>query len=199
MVPQVDEINNSVTEALVALGANLPLGEAAPEAVLRRALTLLDDRETAVAAVSPFYRTPAYPSGSGPDFVNAAALLRTTLAAAELLARLHAVEARLGRTRKWRWEPRVVDLDLLAMGDAILPDAATQSAWAGLSPEAQRASAPDRLILPHPRLQERGFVLVPLADVAADWRHPVLGRTVAEMLAALPVESLSGIVPLDAP
>lgn len=195
----MDRANNSVTDALIALGANLPHGGAEPEAALRRALELLHGTATDVVAVSRFYRTPAHPPGSGPDFVNAAALLKTTLDPAELLAHLHAVEATLGRTRRVRWGPRAVDLDLLAMGDEVLPDVATQRAWAAQSPEAQRASAPDRLILPHPRLQDRGFVLVPLAEVAPAWRHPVLGLTVAEMLAALPGEALSGIMPLALP
>lgn len=91
---------------------------------------------------------------------------------------------------------RTLDLDLIALGDAVLPDAATQAQWRGLDPEAQRRLAPDRLILPHPRLQDRSFVLVPLADVAPDWRHPVLGLTVREMLAARPVAERSEVVPL---
>ena len=68
----------------------------------------------------------------------------------------------------------------------MLPDAATVKAWIGLDPERQRREAPGELILPHPRLQDRAFVLVPLAEVAADWRHPVLRLSIAEMLAALP-------------
>ena len=91
---------------------------------------------------------------------------------------------------------RTLDLDLLAFGDTILPDLAGYQAWSELDPQTQRTTAPDRLIVPHPRLAERGFVLVPLAEVAPDWCHPVTGLSVAQMLAALPEESLREIQPL---
>jgi 2-amino-4-hydroxy-6-hydroxymethyldihydropteridine diphosphokinase len=77
-----------------------------------------------------------------------------------------------------------------------LPDAETQDAWRDLSLEEQVQKAPDRLILPHPRVQDRAFVLVPLGDVAPDWVHPCLGRSVAEMRDALPKEALEEVVAL---
>ena len=182
---------------LIALGANLPSPVGPPRATLETALEALAGGAIAVRARSPWYRTAAFPAGSGPDFVNGAAVLDTGLAAAELLDALHAVERRLGRHRERRWAPRACDLDLLAWDDRVLPDAATAREWIDLPPDERQHRAPPGVVLPHPRLQERGFVLRPLADVAPDWRHPVLDRTVADLLAALPPDALEGIERLD--
>ena len=95
-----------------------------------------------------------------------------------------------------RWGMRTLDLDLLALGDSVLPDVETQDQWRELSPDMQARTAPDRLILPHPRLQDRAFVLVPLADVAQDWKHPRTGLSVAQMLAALPPADVAEVKPL---
>jgi len=97
-----------------------------------------------------------------------------------------AIEAEMGRERGERWSARTLDLDLLFAGDAVLPDPGTQDAWRALPPEEQARQAPGRLILPHPRLQDRGFVLVPLAEICPGWTHPRTGQTVRQMLEALP-------------
>lgn len=126
-------------------------------------------------ARSCLYRTaPVGGPPGAPDYLNAVVALRPDAVHAEptaLLGALLAIEARFGRRRRERWGPRTLDLDLLALGD-----------------EVRRAPDP---VLPHPRTMERAFVLVPLLDVAPDWRDPATGRSAREALAAL---DASGVV-----
>jgi len=185
------------SQALVALGSNMQSDVGSPHQMLKAALEMLERAEAVIRARSRFYATPAVPIGNGPDFVNGAALLETTWAPQEVITHLHAVEARLGRRRAERWGARVIDLDLLAMDHLILPDVSTVRGWMGLTPDEQQVKAPGQLILPHPRLHQRGFVLVPLSDIAADWIHPITRRTVAQMCADLPAQDRASIRPLD--
>lgn len=181
---------------LIALGANLSSRAGPPAVTLRRALAALEQQGVTSLRCSRFFATPCFPPGAGPDYVNAAASLTFAGSPGDLLARLHAVEADFGRERDQRWGQRTLDLDLIAAGDRVLPDAATCRAWLDLDPAEQRRAAPDRLILPHPRLQDRAFVLVPLADIAPQWRHPVLGQRVDELLARLPEAEVKAVVAL---
>ena len=183
--------------AFVGLGANLFSSTGSPPETLRAALRALAGQGCDVVRVSRFWRSPAYPPGSGPDYVNAAAAVTTSLAPEETVAALHQTEAALGRVRDGgRWKSRGIDLDLLGMGDLVLPDAGTQDRWRALPAADQVRLAPETLILPHPRIQDRGFVLVPLAEIAPAWVHPRTGRSVAQMLAALDPQALQGITPL---
>jgi len=122
-----------------------------------------------VDAVSKLYETAPVggPDEQGP-YLNAALVATTTLEAADLLARMHRIEADRERERTVRWGPRTLDLDLLVYGDLV--------------------SDVPLLHVPHPRQHERRFVLVPVCDVAPDLVHPVLGRTMRELLAELPAE-----------
>jgi 2-amino-4-hydroxy-6-hydroxymethyldihydropteridine diphosphokinase len=149
---------------LIALGANLPSSAGPPAETLRAALRALDARGIQVRAVSKYFATLAWPDPSDPEFVNAVARVETTIAPAALLAMLHDLEAEFGRVREGRNVPRTLDLDLLDYDGRI-------------------EEGPPRL--PHPRMAERGFVLMPLAAVAPEWRHPVSGRTVQALIADL--------------
>ena len=122
--------------------------------------------------VSPVYRTAAV-GFDGADFLNAAAVIETSLAPADLLAALQQIETRLGRTRDERWGPRTIDLDLLLYDEAIVDT--------------------PKLTVPHPRLHERAFVLVPAAEIAPAMRHPQRGQSIAQLAASLPPEAAASI------
>lgn len=182
----------------ISFGANL----AEPNKNLSSTLTnvsarLAEFKEISAIRISRGFRTPAFPIGGGPDFLNAAIKCETTFDAPRLLDVLHQIEADLGRIRAERWGPRHCDLDLLGHGNNVLPDRLSVEDWMGLSDEEAISRLPDQLILPHPRFHRRAFVLVPLADVAPDWRHPILGRTVAEMAADLTPAERAEIVPIE--
>ncbi|TNJ41154.1 2-amino-4-hydroxy-6-hydroxymethyldihydropteridine diphosphokinase [Phaeobacter sp. B1627] len=181
---------------LIALGSNLENEGNSPLKTLQDCLQDFSVEGLQLAAVSRFFSTPCFPAGAGPDYVNAAVALHAECAASEVLARLHRIEARFRRTRTERWGMRTLDLDLLAASDQVVPDLAEFRRWHRLPPEAQRSKAPDQLILPHPRLQDRAFVLVPLADIARHWVHPVLRQSVAQLLSECPAADVAEVRPL---
>jgi len=150
----------------------------------------------ALRAVSRFYATPCFPPGAGPDYANAAVRVSTPESPEKILGLLHGIEQDFGRERKQRWGMRSLDLDLVAaLHPLVLPDVATQMHWRDLPVADQMQAAPDRLILPHPRLQDRAFVLGPMCDIAPAWRHPVTGRSTMQMWAALHARDRADITP----
>lgn len=157
----------------------------------------MSEAELEVLRVSHWYRTPSYPKGGGSDFLNGAVAVETNRDPQDILAVLSGIELQLGRVRKKRWGARLVDLDVIAVGDLVLPDLDEQTRWRQLLPKDQLELTPGELILPHPRLQDRNFVLYPMRDVVPDWVHPVTGLSIDAMLAALPADQHAEISVVD--
>ncbi|MCF2905748.1 2-amino-4-hydroxy-6-hydroxymethyldihydropteridine diphosphokinase [Octadecabacter sp. CECT 8868] len=181
---------------LIAMGSNATSPFGGPQATVLAAVDALRDQFGEVQ-VSNLYQTPAFPVGSGPDFVNAACALRSALSAEEILRRLHGIEAEFDRKRDKRWSARTLDLDLIACGNALLPNRAVFQSWFDLPLSLQMNKAPDELIVPHPRMQDRAFVLVPLADIAPNWVHPFLQKTTTDLLISLGPAASAEITPLN--
>jgi 2-amino-4-hydroxy-6-hydroxymethyldihydropteridine diphosphokinase len=153
---------------LIALGANLPSPRfGAPRATLEAALAAIAAKGVQILRRSSWWESEPVPVSDQPWYVNGVASVATTLEPAPLLGLLHGVEAEFGRIRGARNEARLLDLDLLAYGD-------------------RRREGPEPPLLPHPRLADRAFVLLPLAEVAPDWHHPVSGESLRQLIARLP-------------
>ncbi len=166
--PEQSRDRPSSIQAAIALGSNL--GHSAQ--ILIEALAVLDaEPDLRVLARSSLYQTrPVGPPQ--PDYLNACAVLATDQGPLDLLQTLLRVEQQFGRVRRERWGPRLLDLDLLLYGDRIL-------------------SLP-HLEVPHPRMVDRAFVLVPLAEIAPHWPEPRSGRTIAQLAQQV---DCSGVLP----
>lgn len=155
-------------QALIAIGSNLAApGCADSLATCEAALNALETHDICIAVRSRWYRTAPVPASDQPDFVNGLVAVETLLDPASLLAVLHSVEDRFARRRSVPNAARTLDLDLIDVAGVV-------------------RDGPDGPVLPHPRMQERAFVLVPLRDVAPDWRHPRTGQALDALLAVLP-------------
>ncbi len=177
----------------MAFGSNLETDQGSGESLYQLVVADVNSCNIKIESVSPLFCTPAYPAGSGPAFVNGAFSLRTSLDPVELLENLHKVERAYGRERSLRWGPRTVDLDLIFFNDAILPNLEIWNAWANLSDDEAQKTAPEELIVPHPRAHRRGFVLGPIREIQREFVHPVLHRTVQEIWQGLSEEERAEI------
>ena len=152
---------------MVALGGNLAGDHPSVEALLEAAIARLGEDGLPVLRRSGWWRSAAWPDPDGPEYRNGVALVAADAGPEDVLARLLRVEAAFDRQRGARNAPRTLDLDLIACGRRVIDTPV--------------------LTLPHPRAHERLFVMGPLAEIAPGWRHPVLGRTAAELARAASV------------
>ena len=161
---------------IVALGSNLPYGGRSRLQSLCRALDAMPGHGIRVLDRSSWYRSRPVPTADQPDYINGAAVVETHLDPDGLLQQLHAIERAFGRRRRIRDEARTIDLDLIAYGDVV------------------RQPSNGGLVLPHPRAHLRAFVLLPMRDVVPDWRHPITGETLEQLIEQLPQPH--GVAPL---
>lgn len=153
----------------IALGSNIePRGQ-----YLKEAVRQLTDGKAQLIRESSIYETEPVGYTNQSKFFNKVVEIRTELNPFELLEACQNVESHLGREREIRWGPRTVDLDILLYNEQIIDT--------------------DKLTVPHPRMHERGFVLIPLAEIAESMVHPVTNKTIGELLSLIPASEKKGI------
>lgn len=192
-----DRTANAPDTIIVALGANLPGPFGAPEDSVRHAIDALSSGDSKVIHAGGLFRSPAYPVGNGPDFVNTVVAVRSGDVAA-FLDRAFAIETAFNRDAEraaGRWAPRSIDVDIIAIGSEVRPDPDTHARLRAREPHA-RVLSETGLVIPHPAMQERAFVLKPMAFIAPDWRHPALDRTALELASACAQEALDAVQPM---
>ena len=167
----------AMSQTLVSLGANSSGPWGAPAETLRRALEELERAGVTIEAVSPFYETAAVGRAGQPPYVNAVTKIDTAMPPEALLRRLKQIERAAGRRGGSPWGARTLDLDILDYKGRV-------KHWRGNLPQFARPGARP-LILPHPWIEVRPFVLRPLVDVAPDWRHPVTKMTAQSLWQAV--------------
>ncbi len=155
---------------LVALGSNVAGPWGSPRQAVERAIAELDHFPVRVVRASTLIETAPFGVANQPNFVNGVVAIETALAPQSLLRRLHTIEKAAGRRRRRRWGPRTLDLDIID--------------WNGITITSSLPSS-QALVLPHPGISQRSFVLQPIAEIAPRWKHPASHCTATEMLKTL--------------
>ena len=151
---------------IIGMGANIPGQYGSPENTLKQCLSFLDKRDDmSVKSVSSLWLSAPVPLADQPWYSNAVCEIKTELSPLELLLVLKTIEKDFGRADSERNAPRVLDLDIIAYYDVVLNDGP---------------------VLPHPRMHQRAFVLLPMREIAPDWVHPALNKSLDDLIKDLP-------------
>ena len=159
------------------IGSNLPSKEGSRENNIVTAISLLKKLNLNLIEISSFYQTPSYPDNSDPKFINLCVKLESNLKASELLNEIKKIERKLGRTRIKKNEPRTCDIDIIDFNGKIIKN--------------------DELIVPHPRLHLRNFVIYPLKEIEPNWLHPIFNKKIDSFFQKLDKNSHNEITRLS--
>ena len=173
-------------KCLISCGANIPGPFGKPYQTLLRAFEEFKSEGLFIEKKSRLYSSVAFPDPKKPRYVNGCLEISANCEENDVLKRLKRIEIKMGRQKNSRWGSRICDLDLLSCDDRIYPSHQIFDYWFRLPLENQFLEKPEELLLPHPRIQDRAFVLKPLLELASNWRHPVFNLTVKEMFDFLP-------------
>ena len=166
----------------IALGSNLETQNLSRLEIISTALGHFSQFKIILIKVSSFWESRSYPDRTQPDFINAVVEVHSELNPYQILLELKNIEKKMGRKNKTRWGSRILDLDIIGSGSIILPNNFEFNKWLKMPLHKQIKIQPDELILPHPRIQDRLFVLNPLNEVAPHWTHPVFNKTPLELI-----------------
>ncbi|MEP1229657.1 MAG: 2-amino-4-hydroxy-6-hydroxymethyldihydropteridine diphosphokinase [Litorimonas sp.] len=168
----------TINPIYIAFGANL----SNPKSTFKAAIQALEENGVNLVKISGLWQSPAWPAGEGqPDYINACAQIEYVGQARQLLNVLHEVEAQLGRVRGIRNAARTLDLDLLDFRGQIIQEQSVQEQ------NLEGNLSNTHMIIPHPRMLTRGFVLFPLSEIAPNWQDPVLALSIEAHIAKLPL------------
>ena len=185
-----------MTRCFIACGANIPGLFGEPQETLGVVFSELPKYNLRILKKSRLYSSVAFPDPKKPYYLNGCLELQVHCKSSTVLDCLKSIERKMGRGKGERWDSRICDLDLLAFSNEIRPSADVFDQWYRMPLRVQMTEKPSELLLPHPRLQDRAFVLKPLMEFASDWIHPILKISVKDMFEALPKEDQDSVVPI---
>lgn len=171
-----------MTKYFIALGSNVEATNVKKIEVINNTLDCFSKFDISLIRVSSFWESKSYPDKTQPNFINAVSEVSANLNPYQFLGVLKEIEIMFGRKKNKRWGNRVLDLDILSSSSLIIPNLLVLNKWIKMPLLQQTKVQPGKLILPHPRIQDRLFVLKPLSELSPNWVHPVLNKSILELI-----------------